>query len=37
MLSIADLFKGSHFDEEIIIPYLRWYTRFKLSFPNRVE
>jgi hypothetical protein len=31
MLSVADLFKGSHFDREIIILCVRWYLRFKLS------
>ena len=32
MLSIDDLFKGRHFDREIIILCVRWYLRFKLSF-----
>jgi len=32
MLSIVDLFKGRHFDREIIILCVRWYLRFKLSF-----
>ena len=31
MLSIDDLFKGRHFDREIIILCVRWYLRFKLS------
>ncbi len=34
MLSVADLFKGSHFDREIIILCVRWYLRFKLSTPR---
>ena len=37
MLSIADLFKGRHFDREIIILCVRWYLRFKLSFRDLVE
>jgi hypothetical protein len=36
-LSIADLFKGRHFDREIIILCVRWYLRFKLSFRDLVE
>jgi transposase-like protein len=32
MLNIDDLFKGRHFDQEIIILCARWYLRFKLSF-----
>ena len=34
MLSINDLFKGRHFDREIIILCVRWYLRFKLRFPG---
>jgi transposase-like protein len=37
ILSIADLFKGRHFDREIIILCVRWYLRFKLSFRDLVE
>ncbi|WP_034996134.1 IS6 family transposase [Beijerinckia mobilis] len=37
MLSIDDLFKGRHFDREIIILCVRWYLRFKLSFRDLVE
>ena len=37
MLSIADLFKGRHFDREIIMLCVRWYLRFKLSFRDLVE
>jgi hypothetical protein len=32
MLSLDDLFKGRHFDREIMILCVRWYLRFKLSF-----
>lgn len=31
------LFKGHHFDREIIILCIRWYLRFKLSFRDLVE
>jgi transposase-like protein len=37
MLSIDVLFKGRHFDREIIILCVRWYLRFKLSFRDLVE
>jgi transposase-like protein len=37
MLSIDDLFKGRHFDREIIVLCVRWYLRFKLSFRDLVE
>jgi transposase-like protein len=37
MLNIDDLFKGRHFDREIIIICVRWYLRFKLSFRDLVE
>lgn len=37
MLSVGDLFKGRHFDREIIILCVRWYLRFKLSFRDLVE
>ena len=37
MLSMDDLFKGRHFDREIIILCVRWYLRFKLSFRDLVE
>ena len=37
MLSMGDLFRGRHFDREIIILCLRWYLRFKLSFRDLVE
>ena len=37
MLGIDELFKGRHFDREIIILCVRWYLRFKLSFRDLVE
>jgi|SRR5208283_731195 transposase-like protein len=37
MLNIEDLFKGRHFDREIIILCVHWYLRFKLSFRDFVE
>ena len=37
MLSLDDLFKGRHFDREIIILCVCWYLRFKLSFRDLVE
>ena len=37
MLGIDELFKGRHFDREIILLCVRWYLRFKLSFRDLVE
>jgi transposase-like protein len=37
MEGVDDLFKGRHFDREIIILCVRWYLRFKLSFRDLVE
>jgi hypothetical protein len=37
MLSIDDLFKGRHFDREIIILCVRWYLRFKLRMARRAS
>jgi transposase-like protein len=37
MLNIDELFKGRHFDREIIILGVRWYLSFKLSFRDLVE
>src|SRR5471032_2144696 len=37
MMSDDELFKGRHFDREIIILCVRWYLRFKLSFQDLVE
>lgn len=35
--SIGELFSGRHFDQEIIILCVRWYLRYKLSFPDLLE
>jgi transposase-like protein len=35
--TIEELFKGSHFEREIIILCVRWYLRFKLSSRDLVE
>jgi putative transposase len=35
MEGVDDLFKGGHFDREIIILCVRWYLRFKLSRRNK--
>jgi transposase-like protein len=32
-----DLFKGRHFDREIIVLCVRWYPRFKLSSRDLVQ
>ena len=37
MMIVDELFKGRHFDREIIILCVRWYLRFKLSFRALVE
>ena len=37
MPRIDDLFKGRHFDREMIIPSVRWYLRFKLNFRDLAE
>ena len=37
MLSVDKLFKGRHFDREIIVLCVRWYLRYKLSFRDLVE
>ena len=37
MLEMDELFKGRHFDREIIILCVRWYMRYKLSFRDLVE
>jgi transposase-like protein len=37
MLSVDDLFKGRHFDREIVILCVRWYLRYKLSYRDLVE
>jgi hypothetical protein len=35
--NVEALFKGRHFDREVIILCVRWYLRFKLSFRDLVE
>src|ERR1700758_4718171 len=35
--SAQDLFKGRHFDQEIITLCVRWYITFKLSFRDLVQ
>ena len=35
--TVDDLFKGRHFDREIIVLCVRWYLRYKLSFRDLVE
>jgi transposase-like protein len=37
VLSMDDLFKGRHFDRDIIVLCVRWYLRYKLSFRDLVE
>src|ERR1700727_2978223 len=34
---MGELFKGRHFDREIIVLCVRWYLRYKLSFRDLVE
>jgi putative transposase len=34
---LEELFDGRHFDREIIILYVRWYLRYKLSVRDLVE
>jgi len=36
-ISTQDLFKGRHFDQEIIILCVRWYLAFKLSSCDLVQ
>jgi len=35
--SKSDLFKGRHFEQEVIILCVRWYLRYKLSYRDLVE
>ncbi|MEO7127262.1 MAG: IS6 family transposase [Rhodoferax sp.] len=37
MQSMDELFKGRHFEREVIVLCVRWYLRFKLSFRDLVE
>jgi transposase-like protein len=34
---LEELFAGRHFDCEVILLYVRWYLRFKLSLRDLVE
>ena len=34
---VQELFEGRHFHREVIILYVRWYLRFKLSLRDLVE
>jgi transposase-like protein len=36
-LSFDELFKGRHFDREVVVLCVRWYLRFKLSYRDLVE
>jgi transposase-like protein len=36
-LSVDELFKGRHFDREVIVLCVRWYLLYKLSFRDLVE
>ena len=36
-VGLDELFKGRHFEREIIVLCVRWYLRFKLSFRDLVE
>src|ERR1700722_10123474 len=36
-LGLDELFEGRHFDREVIVPCVRWYPRFKLSYRDLVE
>ena len=36
-LSLDELFKGRHFDCEVVVLCVRWYLRFKLSYRDLVE
>jgi hypothetical protein len=37
LVSAQDLFKGRHFDQEIIVLSVRWYLTFKLSSRDLVQ
>ncbi len=36
-ICLDELFKGRHFEREIIVLCVRWYLRYKLSFRDLVE
>src|SRR6201987_3392121 len=35
--TVEELFKGRHFDRDVVILCVRWYLRFKLSLRDLVE
>ena len=35
--SMDELFKGQHFEREVIVLCIRWYLRFELSLRHLVE
>ena len=35
--TVEELFKGHHFDRDVVILCVRWYLRFKLSLRDLVE
>jgi transposase-like protein len=37
VVSVDELFKGRHFDREVIILCVCWYLRYKLSYRDLVE
>jgi putative transposase len=37
LLSLEELFKGRHFDAEIIVLCVRWYLQYKLSYRDLAE
>src|SRR5258705_729436 len=37
LVSAQDLFKGRHFDQEIIVLCVRWYLTFKLSSRDLIQ
>jgi transposase-like protein len=37
LLSLAEVFKGRHFDAAIIVLCVRWYLRYKLSYRDLAE
>jgi transposase-like protein len=36
LVAVEELFKGRHFDQEIVVLCVRWYLSFKLSFRDLV-
>jgi transposase-like protein len=37
LLSLAEIFKGRHFDAEVIVLCVRWYLAYKLSYRDLAE